>query len=169
VDVDVVFGLLGVGDEGLDEELTKDTSDGLNLDILAGTSLNPLASLGPGLVQSEETALTTSLDQLVGFGDELGAGSQQPRVEDLGLVEDVLDGGIFGEVEGGQTRRRVVSGGGRQRSRLNDGGTSEVVVEDGLAIGFEDRLGGHGVRGGAIGMGERIGRMKRSEKEKEKV
>lgn len=31
----------------------------------------------------------------------------------------------------------------RERSRLNDGGASEVVVEDGLAISFEDRFSGH--------------------------
>lgn len=130
-------------DERLDQELTQDTGDGLNLDVLGGTSLNPLSGLSPGLVQGEETALASSLDQLVGLSDELGTGRQQPRVGDLSLVEDILDGGVFGEVDGGKTRGRVVGGRGRERSRLDDGGTSEVVVEDGLAISLEDRLGGH--------------------------
>ncbi len=41
---------------------------------------------------------------------------------------------------------------GFQRSGLDDGGASKVVVEDGLAIGFEDRLSGHCV-GGEVGGG----------------
>lgn len=36
-----------------------------------------------------------------------------------------------------------MGGRGRKRRRLDDGGTSEVVVEDGLAISLEDGFGGH--------------------------
>jgi hypothetical protein len=145
VDVDVVLGLLGVRHEGLNQELTQDTRDGLNLNVLGSTGLNPLAGLSPGLVQSEETALASALDQLIRLRDELGAGSQEPRVGDLGLVEDILDGLVIGEVKRGETSGRVVCGGGRKGSGLDDGGPSEVVVEDGLAVGLENGLGGHDV------------------------
>lgn len=147
VDVDVVLSFLRVRNEGLDKELTEDTSDGLNLNVLRGTSLNPFPGLGPSLVETEKTALTTALDQLVGFGDELGAGSQEPRVGNLSLVEDILHSKVVGEVDGGESGRRVVGGGGRERSRLDDGSASEVVVEDGLSIGLENGLGGHCVLG----------------------
>ena len=98
MNVDVVFSVLGVGDKRLDQELTKDTSDSLNLDILGSTSLNPFPGLSPSLVQAEKTALASTLDQLVWFGDKLGPGGQEPRVDDLSLVEDILHGSVFGEV-----------------------------------------------------------------------
>lgn len=161
VNVDVVFGLLGVRHERLNQELAENTGDGLNLDILSGTSLNPVPGLSPGLVQGEQTALTPTLDQLIGFGDELGAGGQKPREGDLRLVEDILDGLVIGEVKGGEAGRRVVCSGGRERSRLDDRGASEVVVEDGLAVGLEDRFGGHDV------MMVIKGKMREREREKE--
>jgi hypothetical protein len=138
VDVDVVFGLLGVRNEGLDKEMAEHTDNGLDLDFLCSTALNPLPRLSPGLVQSEETALASSLDQLIWFSHELGSGHQQPWVCDLSLVENVLYGKVVGEVQRGESGRGVVGSGRRKRSRLDDGGTSEVVVENGLAIGFED-------------------------------
>lgn len=143
MDVNVVLGLLGVRHERLNQELTQDTGDGLNLDVLGGAGLNPLAGLRPGLVQGEKTALASALDQLIGLRDELGAGGQEPRVGDLGLVEDILDGLVIGEVEGCETSGRVVCRGGREGRGLDDGGTSEVVVEDGLAVGLENGLCGH--------------------------
>lgn len=143
MDVDVVFGLLRVRNEGLDEELTEDTSDGLNLDFLCSTSLNPFPSLSPSLVETKKTALATALDQLVGFGNELGAGSEEPRIGDLSLVKNILHSKVVGEVEGGESGRRVVGGGGRERSRLDDGSASEVVVEDGLSVGLENGLSRH--------------------------
>lgn len=133
-----------MGNHRLDEELAQDTGNVLNLNLLGGAGLNPLAGLSPGLVEGEEAGLASTLDQLIGLSDELGAGDEEPRVGDLGLVEDILDGLVFGEVEGGETRRSVVCGGGRERGRLNDRGAGEVVVEDGLAVGLEDRFGGHG-------------------------
>jgi hypothetical protein len=138
VDADVGLSFLSVGNHGLNEEVTENTNDVLNLDILASAGLNPLTSLSPGLVQGKQTALTTALDQLIGLRDELGAGGKQPWVVDLSLVKDILGGLILGEVKGGQTRRRVVCGGARERRGLDNGGTSEVVVEDGLAVGLED-------------------------------
>lgn len=81
--------------------------------------------------------------QHVGLGDESGIGLEQPRVGDLGLVENALHVGIFGEVENGQPGGRVVRGRRGERRGLDYGGAGEVVVEDGLAIGLEDRLGGH--------------------------
>lgn len=143
MDVDVVLSLLGVRNERLNEELTENAGDRLNLNVLGSTGLNPFPGLGPGLVQGQKATLSTSLDQLVGLGHELGTGGQQPGVADLSLVEDILDGNIFGKVKGGELRRRVVRGGRREGSRLDEGSTSEVVVEDGLAISFENRLGGH--------------------------
>jgi hypothetical protein len=85
-DVDVVLSVLRVGNERLDEELTKNTDDVLNLLGLRGTLSNPSPGLGPGLVEGQETALASPLDQLVGLRDELGAGLEQPGVGDLGLV-----------------------------------------------------------------------------------
>jgi hypothetical protein len=134
----IPLSLLGVGNHRLNEELAQDTGNVLNGDLLGGAGLNPLPSLSPGLVEGEEAGLASTLDQLIGLSDELGAGHEQPWVGDLGLVEDILDGLVFGEVEGGETRRRVVCGGRRERGRLDDGSASEVVVEDGLAVGLED-------------------------------
>ena len=36
-----------------------------------------------------------------------------------------------------------MGGGGRERSRLDDGSASEVVVEDGLSVSLENGFGGH--------------------------
>jgi hypothetical protein len=143
VDVDVVLGVLGVGDEGLDQELPQNTVDCLDPLLLACSRLDPLAGLSPGLVQGQETALASPLDQLIWLRNELGARSQQPRVCGLGLVEHALDVGIGCEVQRRELGRRVVCRGGRQRSGLDDGGAGEVVVEDGLAVGLEDRFGRH--------------------------
>ena len=146
-------------DERLNEELPQHTARVLDLLLLASTLGDPGLGLGPGLVEGQEAALASPLDELVGLRDELGAGLEEPGVGDLGLVQDVFDAGIFGEVQRGQSRGRVVLGGRRQRARLDDGSTSEVVVEDGLAVGLENRLGGHGDCGesctvGAVVLGE---------------
>lgn len=145
VNANVSLGGSIVGHERLHEESAEDTSDGLNLDILGSAGLNPLASLSPSLVQSEQTALTAALDQLIGLSDELGAGDQEPRVRDLSLVKDILDGLVIGEVEGGETRRGVVCCRGGERAGLDHWGASEVVVDDSLAVGLGDRFGGHDV------------------------
>lgn len=130
-------------DKGLDEELSQDTLDVLDLLGLAGSGGDPLLGLGPGLVESEQTALASSLDQLVWLCNKLGTLDEQPRVGGLGLVENILDGLVCGEVQRGELGWRVVCGRGGQRSGLDDGSASEVVVEDGLAVGLEDGLGGH--------------------------
>lgn len=115
----------------------------LNLLGLSCALLDPLAGLGPGLVEGQQAALASPLDQLVGLCDELGAILEQPRVGDLGLVQNVLDSLVLREVQRGEPGRRVVGGRGRQRGGLDDGSPGEVVVEDGLAVGLENRLGGH--------------------------
>ena len=133
--------------ERLDQELSQDTIDSLDSMGLASTLLNPSSSLSPGLVQGQKTALASSLDELIGLCDKLGTRLEQPGVLDLGLVKDVLGGSICGEVEGAELGVRVVVVGRRERGRLDDGSSGKVVVEDGLAIGFEDRLCGHDCEG----------------------
>jgi hypothetical protein len=151
-----------VGNKGLDKESAEDSCDGFDLNGLGSASLNPLASLSPSLVESKQTALTTALDQLIGLGDKLGAGDQEPRVGDLSLIKDILDSLVIGEVERCETGRRVVCSRGGERGRLDHWGASEVVVDDGLAVGLVDSFGGHNVC-----MGIFFGEMKEREKGKE--
>lgn len=134
-------------DEGLDEEVPQHTNCVLDLLLLASSLSDPGLGLSPWLVQGQKTALASTLDELVRLRDELGIGLQQPGVGDLGLVQDILNLGILGEVKGGESRGRVVGGGRRKRAGLDDGSTGKVVVEDGLAVGLVDRLGGHSERG----------------------
>lgn len=122
--------------EWLNQELSQHADHGLHLLRLSSTTSNPRLRLWPGLVQGQETALAPSLDELIWLCNELGAGSEQPRVGDLGLVEDVGDLSVFGEVEGGEPRGRVVCGGFGQRRGLDDWSSGEVVVDDGLAVGL---------------------------------
>ena len=132
--------------EWLNQELSEHAHDGLHLLRLARTSCNPGLCLWPRLVQRQETALASSLDELVRLGHELGPGCKQPRVGGLGLVEDVGDFSVLGEIEGGQSGRRIVCCGFGEGRGLDDGGAGEVVVEDGLAVGLEDGFGRHGGR-----------------------
>ena len=129
--------------ERLDQELSQDTIDSLDSLGLASALLNPGSGLGPGLIQGQKAALASSLDELIGLCDELGARLVQPGVLDLGLVKDILGRNTLGEVEGAELGVRVVVGSSGERSGLDDGSSGKVVVEDGLAIGFEDRLCGH--------------------------
>ena len=115
----------------------------LNLLRLAGTLSDPRLGLSPGLIQSKQAALTTALDELIGLCDKATAIVEQPGVCDFSLVEDSVDVGILREVEGGKSGRRVVRGRGRKRAGLDDRCPGEVVVDDGLAIGFENALGRH--------------------------
>lgn len=134
---------MGVRNKRLNKELSQDTSGVLNLLLCTSSLSNPSLSLSPGLVQGQETALSSSLDELIGLGDELGVGLEEPRVGDLSLVQDIINVGVLGEVQRGESAGRVVSGRRRKRTRLDDGSASKVVVEDGLAVGLENRLGGH--------------------------
>ena len=127
----------------LNEELSQDTSSVLNLLLLASSLSDPSLGLSPGLVQSQKTALSSSLDELIGLRNELGTVLEEPRVGDFGLVQDILDVGILREMQRGESGRSVVLGGWGKRARLDDCSASEVVVEDGLAVGLENRLGGH--------------------------
>lgn len=51
VDVDVVFGTIGVGNEGFDKEMGQNALNSFDLLGLAGASLDPGTSFWPGLVQ----------------------------------------------------------------------------------------------------------------------
>lgn len=143
VDVDVVLGLLGVGNERLNEESPQVTLNVLDLLNLVRARSNPLLRLLPGSVKLEQTRLASSLDKLIGLCDELGTGSEEERVGGLGGVEDALDVVALSEGDGGELRGRVVDSLCGERSGLDDGRASEVVVEDGLAVGLEDGLCGH--------------------------
>ena len=143
VDVDIVFGPLWVRHERLDQELPEHANHRLDLLGLASASSDPGLGLWPRLVEGQEATLPSPLDELIRLRDELGARGEQPRVGNLGLVEDVGDLGVLREVEGGQSRRRVVGGRFGQRRGLNDGCAGEVVVDDGLAVGLADGFGRH--------------------------
>lgn len=129
--------------ERLNQELSEDTINSLDSLGLAGALLNPCSGLSPGLVQGQKAALASSLDELVGLCNKSGTRLVQPGVLDLSLIEDILGGSTLGEVERAELGVRVVVGSWGKRSGLDDGSSGKVVVEDGLAIGFEDRLCGH--------------------------
>lgn len=153
--------------EGLDEEVTKNSLHMLYFLRFCGALSNPSLGLGPGLVQSQKTTLASSLNQLIWFRllirqswplqkdvsvydtrtlrityYELCAALEEPGICDLGLVKNVVDIDIIGEMERGKSGGRIVLGLG-QRTRLNDRSTSKMVVEDGLPVGLVNRLGGH--------------------------
>lgn len=149
VDVDVVLGLLRVGNKWLDEEVPQHALDVLDLDGLVGALGDPGLGVGPGGIELEQAGLASPLDELVGLCDKLGAGGEQEGIGGLGAVEDTVDVVALLEAEDGEFGGRVVGGLGRQRGGLEKGRAGEVVVENGLAVGLEDGLGGHG--GGCIG------------------
>ena len=70
VDVNVVFGVGGMRYEWLDKEMSQNTLYSLDLLSLASAGLYPSTSFRPRLVQGQKTALSSTLDQLIGFGDE---------------------------------------------------------------------------------------------------
>ena len=130
-------------DERLDEELPKDTVDGLDLLVLSSLGGNPLLCLWPCLVQCEKTALASSLDELIWLCDKLAARDEQPRVLDFGLVKNILDVLVLWEVKRCESCWGVVCGSRWEGCWLDDGSSGKVVVEDGLAVGLEDGLCGH--------------------------
>lgn len=91
VDVDVVLGLLRMGHKGFNEKLPQETGDRLNFLLLARSGCDPGFGLRPGLVEGEETALASSLDQLIWLGHQLQSRLQQPWECSLCLVEDAID------------------------------------------------------------------------------
>ena len=72
-DADVVLCLSRVRAERLNDECVEGTSGLLNLAWLSSPLLDPLAGSLPVLVEAQETGLASSLDQLIGFTNELGA------------------------------------------------------------------------------------------------
>lgn len=132
-----------MGNEWLHEELSQITIDRLDFLLLARSSCNPGFGLRPCLVEGEEPALASSLDQLIWLSHQLQSRLQQPWECSLCLVKDAIDVFTFWEVKRSQTGRWVVLAGGLQRCWSNDWGASEVIVENGLAVGLEDGFGGH--------------------------
>lgn len=83
--------------KGLYQELSQNTRCVLDLLLLASSLSNPGLGLGPSLVQGQQTALASSLDELIGLCNKLGTGLEEPGVGNLGLVQDVLNGSILRE------------------------------------------------------------------------
>lgn len=71
VDADIVFGFLRMGQEWFEDEGVQGTGDLFDLTRLAGEVLDPFARNLVVLVEAEETSLSSSLDELIGLGDEL--------------------------------------------------------------------------------------------------
>lgn len=57
---------------------------------------------------------------------------------DFSLVKNGRDVLVFGKVKRGEFRRGVVFGRGRESVGFDYRGVSEVVVDDGFVIGFEN-------------------------------
>lgn len=74
VDTDVVLGLLRMRQEGLEDERVECSRDLFNLARLSGTFLDPFSGDLVVLVDAKKTGLSSSLDQLIGLGDELVCG-----------------------------------------------------------------------------------------------
>ena len=80
---------------------------------------------------------------MIRLSDELGTALEKPGVGDLGLVEHSIDISVLREIERRESWRRVVRCRLGERAGLDHWRTSEVVVDDGLAVGLGNRLGGH--------------------------
>jgi hypothetical protein len=110
VDADIVFRVGGVRGERLNDESVEGTGGVLDLLGLAGALLDPGTGLFPALVEAEEAGLSSALDELVGFADEL-------RVEDpLGETGTGLDGGLDRASSGVATCQLCSSCGTRTQS-----------------------------------------------------
>jgi hypothetical protein len=70
----------------------------------AGAFFDPFSALFPALVETQEPALASSLDQHVWLGDEFPA-VLDPWIQGLGAIEDLLD--VCGIVLGGNAEGRV--------------------------------------------------------------
>ena len=69
VDTDIVLGVGGMRTERLDDECVEGTGSTLDFLWLTSPSLDPRSSLFPFLVQTQESGLSSSLDELIGFTD----------------------------------------------------------------------------------------------------
>jgi hypothetical protein len=127
-----------VGHKRLNEESPQVTLDVLDLLELVCALCNPCLGIGPGSVQLEQTRLASPLDELIGLCDELSARCEKEGECGLGGVKNALNVVTILESDGGKLCRRVVGGLCGKRSGLDHRRASEVVVEDGLAVGLED-------------------------------
>jgi hypothetical protein len=71
IHTDVVLGILGVGQERLEDERVQGSRGLFDRARLARLFLDPVARDLVILVETEETGLASTLDELVGLGDEL--------------------------------------------------------------------------------------------------
>jgi hypothetical protein len=82
---------------------------------LACPVIDPLLGLIKGLVEGKETSLSTSLDELIRFGDELEAGLEQPLWErllgsqgaSLLIEEQLCNAGVGGSRRGTELQGSV--------------------------------------------------------------
>lgn len=109
--------------------------EGTHLLDLACARINPLLCLIERLVEGQKTGLTTTLDQLIGFSDELDAGLLQPLGQCLLwgkgmriLIEEKL-GNPW--VSGGR-------GWSDLKGRIDKLNTIEPVCEQKLGVVFTD-------------------------------
>ena len=99
MNADVVFGILLVRNKRLDQEISQNAVDSLNPLSLLCSLGNPFPCHAPGLVKSQQAALASSLNQLVGLCNKLGTGGLEPWVFHLSLVQDGVDILVVGEVQ----------------------------------------------------------------------
>ena len=81
IHTDVVLGLLRVRQKGLDDERVEGSRGLFDRDGFASAFLYPIARDLVVLVEAEETGLASTLDELVGLGDELVCGGRQRRCD----------------------------------------------------------------------------------------
>lgn len=106
---------------------------GTHLLSLARPLLNPLLGLLPGLVEREQTCLTATFDELIGFGDELGV--EDPSRE-LGVGGDRVGLRVPGDL--GDLGRRVDEVCGYCCGGRGWGRALEPVCEEELRIVLAD-------------------------------
>jgi hypothetical protein len=94
--------------ERLNQKLAEDSNNCLDLLGFASPLSNPCFSFWPSLVQCKQTALASSLDELIWLCNKLGAWLEEPRVCVLGLVKNSRDLGVFWEIERGEFWRRIM-------------------------------------------------------------
>ena len=95
--------------------------------------LNPLLGLVPGLVEREEASLSTTLDELIGLGDEF---CREDPAGELGVGRDGTGGRVPGDLC--DLGRRVDELGRNLRGGVNGRCALEPVREDELRVVFTD-------------------------------
>ena len=99
--------------------------------------MNPLLRLVPRLVESKETRLSATLDELIGLCDEFCG--ENPAGE-LSVGSDRVRSGIPSDL--GHLRGRVDEGNGHLGGGVDRRGALKPVREDELCVVFPDGWGG---------------------------